>query len=263
MEQPRIPRPPWREIEEITNKLGLVADKLDALITVTEKKAPITIMPTLTVYSTSGDYGAVTSATKDILLDLSKNWVTDQWVSCRLIIVSGEGSGQTRRIASNTKTQLVPETEFDSPLAAGSVYVIQAGALGFEPQAQGLLLMPEWSAKKGTDKDLYASQILTPGTGVSVTYVIPTGKCLFITQISVSLFAAVVATDGEKNQIVRGYVTVDGDYKVDIGGNGGAGMSMSKPSVATAGQTIVGMVENWSYHVAYGSISINGYEVTV
>ena len=132
----------------------------------------------------------------------------------------------------------------------------------YEGDKSGLYLKPEWAAKEGTDKDLYASQILTPGTGVSITYVVPAGKRLSITQISVSLFAAVVATDGELNQIVRGYVTVDGDYKIDIGGNGGAGMSLNKPAIAIAGQTVVGMVENWSNHNTYGSIAINGYEVS-
>jgi len=134
------------------------------------------------------------------------------------------------------------------------------GRPDFSPTAADVVLRPEWAAEESTDKDLYASQVLTPATSVSVTYVVPAGKKLFITQISISLFAAVVAVDGESNQIVRGYVTVDGDYKVDIGGNGGAGLSLSKPAIATAGQTLVGTVENWSNHNTYGSISINGYE---
>lgn len=133
----------------------------------------------------------------------------------------------------------------------------------FEGEKSGLYLKPEWSAKEGTDKNFIANDdALIFGEGATVTYLVPAGKSLYITQVSTSLVAPLVANSGN-NQICRAlvYDQTDNVVKWCLGGNGGAGMAFSKPIVIPTGHTVWFTCYNFSANTAWGVVVASGYEV--
>jgi hypothetical protein len=81
----------------------------------------------------NGDRGGVTAAGSSTLTDsnsgVSGTWAIDQWSNARIKITTGKGIGQTRKILSNTNTQLTLESEWDLIPNATSSYVIYASKI--------------------------------------------------------------------------------------------------------------------------------------
>jgi hypothetical protein len=78
--------------------------------------------------------GTTTSGTTSTLVDSNATWTTNQYTNCDVVIKSGTGAGQKRRIASNTATTLTLATAVTGNSNTGnwttipdttSVYVIQ------------------------------------------------------------------------------------------------------------------------------------------
>jgi hypothetical protein len=72
----------------------------------------------------AGDNGIASSGSTTTLVDTSKSWTTNQFVDCRVLIVSGAGAGQTAVVASNTSTTLTLTTTLGTAPTTGSVYTI-------------------------------------------------------------------------------------------------------------------------------------------
>lgn len=143
---PSLPREaPWREIEEIVDGLKAVASKLDTLISLYTgvPVAPpivtppiIPAPPELTPITSRLDallkyanmpleWGRATGGSKNRLTHLGKSWPNDMWAGYELAIIEGTGAGQIRRINSNDKTSLTPQSDFDTNPDSTTVYVIR------------------------------------------------------------------------------------------------------------------------------------------
>lgn len=130
-------------------------------------------------------------------------------------------------------------------------------------QSVGVYLQPEWAAKEGTDKNLSVrSSTIASHTGIVVNYGVPAGKTLYITQITFYCWGS-DAADKEKDQMCWTYI-YDNDglaYRWFMGGNGGGGISLSKPMVFDTGNNInIGIINESGHNVDLGVLAC-GYEV--
>jgi hypothetical protein len=71
--------------------------------------------------------GTATSATTTTLVDTSKSWTENQWVTKTVQITSGTGSGQTRSIVSNTNNTLTINSAWTTVPDATSQYIVRDG----------------------------------------------------------------------------------------------------------------------------------------
>jgi hypothetical protein len=69
--------------------------------------------------------GTATSGTSTTLSQTSKNWSVNRWGELNLVIVGGTGVGQSRRILSNTATQITIDGTWDVTPDATSQYEIR------------------------------------------------------------------------------------------------------------------------------------------
>lgn len=69
-------------------------------------------------------YSTIGGCTSLILTDLNANWETDQFAGKTLVIASGIGLSQARKIVSNTSTTLTIGNAFDIVPAAGDAYAV-------------------------------------------------------------------------------------------------------------------------------------------
>ncbi len=60
----------------------------------------------------------------NLLNDTTQNWSTNQWAGYTVVLTGGNGSGQTRSIASNTATQFVVGTTWSTIPDNTSIYKI-------------------------------------------------------------------------------------------------------------------------------------------
>lgn len=72
------------------------------------------------------DSGTATAGAASTLTDSGKSWVTNQWANQSVRIVSGEGAGQIRTIASNTATILTVSEAWATTPDNTSVYSISS-----------------------------------------------------------------------------------------------------------------------------------------
>jgi len=82
--------------------------------------------PTLWI---NGDWGAADANTGALgtLVDASKNWATDEWIGCIVIITSGVGSNETtnwRTITANTNTTLTVDSVWKIEHTTATNYII-------------------------------------------------------------------------------------------------------------------------------------------
>lgn len=74
--------------------------------------------------SSNGSYGLATGGSATILEDSLKNWEDNMWDGAYIEILSGTGTGQVRKIASNTSNTITVSTSFDVAPDSTSVYRI-------------------------------------------------------------------------------------------------------------------------------------------
>ncbi len=131
----------------------------------------------------------------------------------------------------------------------------------YEGDKSGLYLIPEWAAKEAVDKNFTViSGAIVFGFTAETTYVIPTGKTLYIVGLS---FASVanLAADGDNNQMAFVDITIDTAYLSFLGGNGGGAEGFAKPMVFTEGTTFKLRVWNRANHTSLIYASCWGYEL--
>lgn len=121
----------------------------------------------------------------------------------------------------------------------------------------------EWSAQQSQQKVVQVGGYLTSGGTVSQGYTVTTGKTLYITDIGASLYACTLATDGDKNQIVRIQLfdSTVGQILFDSGGNGGLLGNLNSPFRVAAGHLIYIIIWNNSAHDANFTMYWKGYEI--
>lgn len=82
--------------------------------------ASATYLDTIGICSTAPEGGIASSGGTSTITDSSKSWTTDQWKDKWIILVNGTGSGQSRKILSNTDTVITVVTSWDTPPGASS-----------------------------------------------------------------------------------------------------------------------------------------------
>lgn len=76
----------------------------------------------------SSDSGVVSVSTGNTLTDTTKNWDINQWASYIVLIITGTGIGQARKILSNTTTQLTVDVAWIiNPDTTSSYAIILVG----------------------------------------------------------------------------------------------------------------------------------------
>jgi hypothetical protein len=74
---------------------------------------------------TNFESGSRSGGTATTLIDATKNWPTNFYTNAIVRIINGAGAGQTRRITSNTATQLTVSASFSGTLNATTRYEIE------------------------------------------------------------------------------------------------------------------------------------------
>ena len=126
----------------------------------------------------------------------------------------------------------------------------------------GVLSESEWAATEGREVNFGGIGIPNRafGESTSVTYTVPAGRTLYITQFSISN-EAVAAADGDNNQICIGVLEGGWAFTVVIGGNGGANISFPKPIRAVAGTVVIASCTNRANHTTKAGVTFSGYEI--
>ena len=83
-----------------------------------------TIFDIVGVSETAPESGQATSGGSTTLTDTNKSWSTNQWQNKWVVIVNGTGSGQSRKISSNTSDTLTVVTAWTTNPDPNSVYRI-------------------------------------------------------------------------------------------------------------------------------------------
>ena len=124
------------------------------------------------------------------------------------------------------------------------------------PSAYGVVSRPEWQAQEGLGHAWTLAGVgLAAGANANTTYLVPTGRTLYITQASCAVWGN-LAADRDKHQIVELEVTAN--Y---IGGHGGCQIIAPTPLRFPAGITVTFQLTNRSNHAMDYHATFRGYEV--
>ena len=137
--------------------------------------------------------------------------------------------------------------------------------MGDVPDGQGLIsnliMSAEWAAREAKDKNFLEGDLnLASGGDVTFDYVVPSGKKLYITHFAFSIAHSEVGSE-DHNQIGYAYLAKGIIPYVQIGGNGGAGLALSKPFVVSAGSTFRLAGRNKTDHECHMVLTAGGFEV--
>jgi hypothetical protein len=133
----------------------------------------------------------------------------------------------------------------------------------FEGNKWALYLIDQFAAKTGVDKTMSASEVnQARDFGPVITYTVPAGKTLYITQLSGSA-RSTAAADAEKIHAIQGILFDSGtfDQYLNPGGQSGFTVALPQPIVFNAGHTLLYTVVNGSNHNVDIQITLGGYEV--
>ena len=264
-------------IASAVERLSLVETKIDTLIDSTDRLSLIS-------YPSVAHWGTASGGKDTKLIDETAYWQDNIWTGYEVAIIAGTGIGQIRKIESNDIQSLTIEAEWTTDLDDTSVYVIrrtrgidiEAQSLGnlaqeFAAQSIGAYLQPEWAAFQGLDKNFQAEALSRAwNQAASITYRIPLGKCLYITDVSCSIVPN-AATDFDHQFpfimcILDVWNSIGGNYHLQVGGNGGMSQSFHKP-IAIEAQTAHHDVD--MRMVSYANVTVDlrlvcmGYEIDV
>lgn len=154
---------------------------------------------------------------------------------------------------------------FNIGTITGTVTVSVTGTANIDIHTQSVSVknQAEWAALTGVDKNFMVSgDNIAFGSGVEGTYVVTTGKTLYICGMSF-LITAVNAADANANQI--GMVLLSSYtptiYLAYLGGNGGGGITFPKPLAVASGKTFSYSVASRANHYTNLRLTVWGYEV--
>lgn len=128
--------------------------------------------------------------------------------------------------------------------------------------AADVYLRPLWAEKERLNKHISVGGTNKAyGESASTFYIVPTGKTLYIWQIS-AYCHAYAAADGDANQICHVEVFAPDviTWQLMAGGNGGLAVPLSQPIRISAGGMLTLTLYNWGNHAVNMLISARGYE---
>lgn len=112
-------------VENTSTKESLLGYMDTEMMLCPTASAPVTISPEDVYCITPRDSGTSTgSNTSTTLNDTGKTWTANAYASKYLVITGGAGSGQTRKIASNTATAITINTAWTTTPDATSTYTV-------------------------------------------------------------------------------------------------------------------------------------------
>jgi len=144
-----------------------------------------------------------------------------------------------------------------------TVSVTGTAQVNLYAQNVGIYLKPEWEAKEGNDKNFAGTATnQAPGVELVIYYTAPTDKTLYITQVAFAVFAT-NAADADKPQMCTSRIhNVTGTTPLwHQGGNGGGGLSFTKPLAVPWPQQVGFYCRNGSNHNCSLFIVAGGYEI--
>jgi len=135
------------------------------------------------------------------------------------------------------------------------------------PDYQGdkskLLTVADWAAVQATDIEFTAAMINAVfGNTAQVTYLVPAGRTLYITEYSFAIYATVAANaDNEQHGgLMLEDITLGVQYLLQAG-NGGGGLSLNKPIVTPGGNQFRMTVFCHANHACTIRADCGGYQI--
>ena len=131
----------------------------------------------------------------------------------------------------------------------------------FEGNKRGMYSPAEWAAKEGDDKNFRVAGLnKTFAQIATAAYAVPAGKTLYIVGMAINS-TAVNAADADNNHHVFGGISEGLTIKSQLGGNGGAGITFSKPHVIAGGTNFNYSVVSGANHNVNMALTAWGYEL--
>lgn len=137
------------------------------------------------------------------------------------------------------------------------------GAPAYKGKKVDVVLRPEWAAVGGVD---VSRTLVATDTGFGEFALdfwnVTAGKTLYITQVSFAAMASAVANaDLPQVAELRLKDNTLGLWRLFLGGNGGAAVSLSKPLVFPSGDAVQFTLYGWANHDININGNIQGYEL--
>lgn len=222
------------------------------------------------------DRGRSSGGSLTTLVDASKNWPIDVWKGASINLFLGDVLC-TKCIVSNTSNS-ISFPALSTPIALGIEYfivstniladgasVIISGTADvvITSQVAGIYLQPEWAAKEGFGKMIWAEGLDKAwAVNLIAGYTVPANKELYITNAA-GASVAHNAADGDKPQQCYGGISIAGTPVGVCGGNGGFSIAFTTPVRAVAAEFIQGWIWNHANHNVDLYVTLTAYEVSV
>jgi len=142
------------------------------------------------------DYGVATGGSTTTLQDTTKNWETDQFVGCKLCVLTGTGADQVLTITANNANTLTFATA--TAPAAGSQYMI------YGPTVNASTTGPALTARGVNNVSVYGLKLLSRFSG-SPPAVLNVQSCL-----GWEVYASYIQSDTESGPAVAAWVREGG-----------------------------------------------------
>jgi hypothetical protein len=132
-----------------------------------------------------------------------------------------------------------------------------------EGRKSNVYLAPAWSAKQGTDKNFRgAANNKAWSESAFVKHTVTAGKTLYVTGLSGASHAQAAANfDHFLHVRVFLHDETNDIYKVELGGNGGAHIDLSKPIPFAAGVLVGAYCTNYANIACDLKVTFWGYEI--
>jgi len=123
----------------------------------------------------------------------------------------------------------------------------------------GISLKPDWELSQGHDVFLHASGVTAVDAEQHENYAVDAGKTLYITNMSVCIFASNVADRDANHHNFAAYIAYNGTWLEEIGGDGGGSWHFNVPIVIPGGNTATLFCYNRSNHECTIFVTARGY----
>lgn len=218
------------------------------------------------------DSGTAESGTASTLTDLGKSWAANAFRDDSVLIVSGTGAGQRRRIASNTATVLTVSANWATNPSASSFYriygtirylgtateVVDTTRIDWQALVNGQFTPDYYGTLPASGNTQYQSHYFTD----DVTIPSGTRRGMVVTQGDVT-FASGMHWDGII--IAGGKIDANGNFNFTLHGmvisglNEALGQSVQQNQVRRGGTRII----RWDYCYAKASIASLNFLVPI
>jgi len=172
------------------------------------------------------------------------------------VMVPVDIQGQTQDVKINIAAQDIVELAVNIVAQTIENLLISVNAQNVAVKSQG-----EWAPQFTQHKVFVNGQPNQTFAGyVDLSYIVPEGKALYITNVSFSVQAS-AAADADK--LHHADLTIIGadSYILYLGGEGGGAVSLATPLRIAATKTMLITLQCWSNHACDLIFSVGGYEL--